>query len=1237
MDAKIAAVLSGDLDQVRALGPVAEVIGDISRGMIVARPGHRLLIGDFTGIESIVLAHISGQQSKLDEWNAHIADARIDPDDRRRHPYMIIGQSLGIENPGEAYQAGKICDLAFGYLGGLKAYRSFAPPGDASTDSEIFTKQRAWQDRHPMVVRFWHSFNRIAISAVSKPDVPFAYNGIRVVRHGDNLHLRLPSGRHILYPFPRIEPNNRGEDAVIFKDNAQGRWEDYHKGPAHPGTWAENIVSGLSRDVLAEALMRVEGEGFRTILTVHDEIVVEMPEGEGSLDEFRCLIEIVPDWAPGLPVMAKVREGVRFSKPDKSGEKRPALAAQPTVVRTIETKPAAPPPRNTTAPVTPKPSDPPRKPQGEPAGEPPGEPQFSAPPPAPPGPRPGAFEADREQMGLFIRTLFRHVGAGSVSLRVFPEDRKASGKPNITTVTIGAGDKPERLEPLIGMAVAIATQAGRIEPARVFAPPVALFKPGWQAREVDLLEGPVLSVECDAHPEQARTKLEAILGPATMVVASGGVWRNGGGVAEDKLHLHWRLAVPARGDQLRVLKDARRLATAIAGADASSITVVHPLRWPGSLHRKKTPRMCRIVASNPDHEIDLAQSLEALTAAAPEKATASSGKSWKGFDPDAPSGGCWDALDDPIDHGKLASSAQSLANSGMNPGAIYNLLFHALDRLDPTSEEDAARKQRRLSELPGIVTSAARKAEALADEQLAEVEAANASAAEAEKALLAGPGAGNVPEPCAHCGVSDRGVRLSYGIHWLHEACESAYIKAQTAGFGPSAADGHVNGHGVNGHANGHAEPQPEARPETTPPGVQPDVQGKPVGVVDDWPALGEAAYHGLAGRVIRAIEPHTEADPASMLLQFHISVGNMIGRHPYFMADGAEHYPVLYGLIVGQSAKGRKGTSAARIRQVLKIAEPEWVRNNILSGIASGEGIMHQIRDEAWGMRKGKRELVDEGVADKRLLIDEREFSSCLDKMRREGNIIEHTLREGWDCPELLASASKHSPTKVTNPHLGVVGHITVDELRRKLDRVSMANGFANRFLFAYGRRTKLLPHGSALDETVLAELGEATRTAIVVARERGRITMTPDAYELWKEIYLGLQIEVPGLLGHITARGDAQTLRLAMMYALLDQADQIDCVHLRAGLAMWQFSEACAKVIFSDTTGDPLTDGILQALRAVGKAGMARTQINNHFSGHLNAAKIQAALTTLLVLKKASREMRVTSGRPAEVWEAV
>jgi hypothetical protein len=221
------------------------------------------------------------------------------------------------------------------------------------------------------------------------------------------------------------------------------------------------------------------------------------------------------------------------------------------------------------------------------------------------------LEPDRNQIEVFTEALFRHAGnEGYVSLRLFLEgdDREAY---SIIGVPLVAG-----FPALCERATSMAGKAAAEPRSAVFAPPIAVFNCRDRARELDLLCGPVLSVECDKHPQRAQQMIEAVLGPATVVVRSGGKWANGNGENEDKRHLHWRLNNPATDkESFAKLKRARELATRIADGDHSCIPIVHPMRWPGSWHRKAEPRMCTIEACNPDIEIDLNDALVKLKAA----------------------------------------------------------------------------------------------------------------------------------------------------------------------------------------------------------------------------------------------------------------------------------------------------------------------------------------------------------------------------------------------------------------------------------------------------------------------------------------------------------------------------------------------------------------------------------------------------------------------------------------------
>jgi DNA polymerase bacteriophage-type len=318
MGAAIAAVATGDLKHLRSKYPQPmSVIGDVTRALICAQPDHRLLVADFSGVESRITAWLSGQDSKLEQWAKY--DRTQDPHDE---PYFINGHKTFKLPEAEARAPGKTGDLAFGFMGGAGAWLRLAPEGDTSTKEQIEERKRAWRDAHPQTVRFWHALNSAAITAVRYPDTTPSAKRITFKCDETFLRMRLPSGRELSYPFPKLKTNDRGDTVVTFMDNELGKWVECRHGQgAYGGTWIENAVQAVARDLFAAAMPRLEAAGYKIILHVHDEIVVEAPNGFGSVEEFLQIITTQPDWADGLPIAAKARNGQRFCKtikPEKS-------------------------------------------------------------------------------------------------------------------------------------------------------------------------------------------------------------------------------------------------------------------------------------------------------------------------------------------------------------------------------------------------------------------------------------------------------------------------------------------------------------------------------------------------------------------------------------------------------------------------------------------------------------------------------------------------------------------------------------------------------------------------------------------------------------------------------------------------------------------------------------------------------------------------------------------------------
>ena len=428
--------------------------------------------------------------------------------------------------------------------------------------------------------------------------------------------------------------------------------------------------------------------------------------------------------------------------------------------------------------------------------------------------------------------------------------------------------------------------------------------------------------------------------------------------------------------------------------------------------------------------------------------------------------------------------------------------------------------------------------------------------------------------------------------------------------------------------------------------GVRADGPGVRASGDAPWPApLAAAAYHGLAGEIVRAVEPHTEADPAAVLVQLLVAVGSAIGREPFFLVGATRHHLNLFAVIVGDTAHARKGTSWDECRAILSMADMEWTAR-ITGGLTSGEGLIQAVRDRVEkevpkkdkdGKRSTETETVvtDEGVSDKRLLAVESEYASVLQAMQRDGNTLSATIRNAWDTGSLQNMTKEGR--RATGAHISIIGHITAEELKRNLTSTEAANGFANRYLWLCARRARLLPEPTRPDVGLMAGLGERLRQAIDAARTVGAVCRDDDARRQWAAVYGRLTEATPGLLGSVTTRAAPLVTRLSLLYALLDKSPAVRTPHLMAALALWEYAEASCRYIFGDSLGDPVADDLLRRLRQAGAEGMTRTQISQAAGHHKDAQRIGRALALLLDNKRIRAERGETPGRPVETYFAL
>ena len=408
------------------------------------------------------------------------------------------------------------------------------------------------------------------------------------------------------------------------------------------------------------------------------------------------------------------------------------------------------------------------------------------------------------------------------------------------------------------------------------------------------------------------------------------------------------------------------------------------------------------------------------------------------------------------------------------------------------------------------------------------------------------------------------------------------------------------------------------------------------------WPALrlSDAAFHSVLGRYVRKIEPHTEADLAGILVQLLVLFGNMVGRRAHFTVEADQHFTNLFAVLVGESSSGRKGVALGQAERLMRLVDKAWIDNRVVNGASSGEGLLYAVRDrvERNVTNEGRGSVstaIDEGVDDKRLMVVEKEMASVLRIAKREGNILSSTLRNAWDSGD-LRTLTKNAPTKATGAHISIISHITKPELLQHFDSIDASNGFGNRFLWCCVRRSKMLPEGGLSETLDFSAEVEDLRRAAAFARECGKLARDNEAKELWHATYGALTQDRPGIFGSIITRAAPQVMRLALIYAIVDQSTTIQRCHLEAALAVWRYCEDSACWIFGRSVGNTVADRIVNLLQ-VNPAGSSRTEISKAFQGHQTKEAIDRALERLKDAGRIAPEKKQGAGRTGEVWRLI
>lgn len=299
-------VKEGRFDLVELLYPsTPEVLSELIRTAFVAKPGCRFIISDFSAIEARVLAWMSGEAWRLRVFSTHGKIYEASASAMFGVPIEEIGKTSPLR------QKGKIAELALGYGGSVGALVSMGATKMGLSEEELPDLVSQWRLANPHITEFWWKVDAAAFKAV-KERCTVQMDRLLFEYRGGILFIHLPSGRKLSYVKPRLELNRFGREGITYE--GVGESKKWTRIETYGPKMVENIVQAVSRDILAEAMLRLEKAGFEIVMHVHDEVVLEVPEGISSVEEVNELMAVNPSWTMGLPLKAAGFESAFYKK-----------------------------------------------------------------------------------------------------------------------------------------------------------------------------------------------------------------------------------------------------------------------------------------------------------------------------------------------------------------------------------------------------------------------------------------------------------------------------------------------------------------------------------------------------------------------------------------------------------------------------------------------------------------------------------------------------------------------------------------------------------------------------------------------------------------------------------------------------------------------------------------------------------------------------------------------------------
>lgn len=286
-------------------GNTPDVLSQLIRTMLIAKPGHEFIVADFSAIEARVLAWEAGEEWRLDAF-------RNGADIYCASASQMFGVPVvknGIN--GDLRQKGKVSELACGYGGSSGALISMGALDMGLKESELPDLIDNWRQANPKIVQYWWDVEAAAVAAYKDHDEHYIGKLMFSYSNG-TLWMHLPSGRKLAYLQPKLQPNRFGRMSLTFCGvGTNNKWQ---RQETYSGKLVENATQAIARDILAEAMFRIEKQGIHIVGSVHDEVICEVPQGKYSVEDICNLMAVNPKWCQEMPLKAAGYRGVYYFK-----------------------------------------------------------------------------------------------------------------------------------------------------------------------------------------------------------------------------------------------------------------------------------------------------------------------------------------------------------------------------------------------------------------------------------------------------------------------------------------------------------------------------------------------------------------------------------------------------------------------------------------------------------------------------------------------------------------------------------------------------------------------------------------------------------------------------------------------------------------------------------------------------------------------------------------------------------